>query len=727
MAKQKSTGCSCCSDWQADNNSKGSTPRSGNKGANHSAARNGEHISEDSHTHGNNAHSRGGSSDHAHDKHSQGGHNHSNNGHNHSQGNSSHSHDGHDHGHSHGGGEGPAWKRYLPAMISFVMLAAGILIGNYATWSFITEPVKIIWYVLAYLPVGLPVMKDAWFTITRKDFFNEFTLMTVATIGAFAIGEYPEGVAVMLFYSVGELFQDAAVNKARRNIKNLLDIRPATASVLRNGKYSTVAPEEVAIGETIEIKAGEKVPLDGIMLSAKSRFNTAALTGESKPRSIVEGEQVLAGMVNIDNVITVKVEKEYADSSLARILEMVQEANSRKAKTELLMRKFARIYTPVVFGLAVAIATIPYFFVSDFVFVDWLYRALVFLVISCPCALVISIPLGYFGGIGAASRNGVLFKGANYLEMLTKVNTIVMDKTGTLTKGVFKVQQVVTNNIDKAEFTGITAAMESRSTHPIALAITEYNASANGKTYTATDIEEIAGHGLHGSVEGKDVLVGNAKLLKKFDIAYSPEVDNIVDTSVVVAIDNVYAGYITISDEVKEDSRAAVDAMHSLGIKTVMLSGDKNTVTQKAAQEIGIDKAYGDLLPEDKVRHMEELKADESNIIAFIGDGINDTPVLALSHVGIAMGAMGSDAAIEVADVVIQTDQPSKVITAISIAKATRRIVIQNIVMALTLKIAVMILGAMGIASMWSAVFADVGVAMLAILNSIRILYKKFR
>lgn len=618
------------------------------------------------------------------------------------------------------------WKQYLPAIISFVMLLIGIALDNYFKPSFFTNYVRLAWYAIAYLPVGLPVIKEGWEASLKKEFFTEFTLMVLATMGAFAIGQYPEGVAVMLFYAVGELFQKAAVNKAKNNIKALLDVRPSSASVLRNNKYEEIKPEEVEIGETIQIKAGEKIPLDGEMLSEGSSFNTAALTGESKPKSIYKGAQVLAGMLNLDKVIELKVTKKFADSSLARILEMVQNATARKAKTELLIRKFAKIYTPIVFFLAVALVVVPYFVLSNYVFNDWLYRALIFLVISCPCALVISIPLGYFGGIGAASRNGILFKGSNYLELMTKINTIVMDKTGTLTAGVFKVQAIVTNGMDKTDFIKTLAALESKSTHPIAKAIAEYEKNET-QTYQATEIEEISGHGLKGNVNGKEVLAGNTKLLKKYNITYDAAIDEIIESIVVVAIGNQYTGYVLIADEVKEDAQEAIRQMHLNGIKqTIMLSGDKNSITQKVAKQIGIDTAFGDLLPENKVQKVEELKQDKTKIIAFVGDGINDAPVLALSDVGIAMGAMGSDAAIETANVVIQTDQPLKIVTAIKIGKATRSIVIQNIILAFAVKAIVLVLGAGGLATMWEAVFADVGVALLAILNAVRIQRMKF-
>lgn len=617
------------------------------------------------------------------------------------------------------------WKQYIPVSISLLMLLVGIAMDNFIPDIF-NGYFRLGWYIIAYIPVAFPVFREAVETIKEKDFFTEFTLMGMATLGAFIIGEYPEGVAVMVFYTIGELFQDSAVNRAKRNIKALLDVRPDTATVYRNDSYQTTSPEEVEIDEVIQVKAGEKVPLDGIMLASSASFNTAALTGESKPKTISAGETVLAGMLNLDKVIEIKVAKKYQDSSLARILEMVQDATSRKAKTELLIRKFAKIYTPIVFLLALLITVIPYFLVSNYIFSEWLSRALVFLVISCPCALVISIPLGYFGGIGAASKAGILFKGANYLDLMTKVNIVVMDKTGTLTKGVFNVQKVVSVDEDKQEeFVAIVAAIEKFSNHPIARTIVQFAKISDN--YTATDVEEISGHGLKGIVNGEEVLVGNAKLMQKFNISYDRTIEFIVETIVIAAINGEYAGYITIADEVKDDAQAAISDMHLSGIKqVVMLSGDKSSITNNVASSLGIDSAYGDLLPEDKVRHIEELKANKSNVIAFVGDGINDAPSLALSDVGIAMGGMGSDAAIEVADIIIQTDQPSKIATSIKIAKSTRQVVVQNIILAFSVKLIVLILGGFGLATMWEAVFADVGVSLLAILNAVRILKMRF-
>ncbi|HOY96283.1 MAG TPA: heavy metal translocating P-type ATPase [Catalimonadaceae bacterium] len=617
------------------------------------------------------------------------------------------------------------WKAYLPVSASFVMLMAGLGADFFWKPDFFTGWVRFAWYSVAYLPVGSMVAIKGFKLLLKGDVFTEFLLMTIATLGAFYIGEYPEGVAVMLFYSAGELFQDAAVNRVKRSIKALLDIRPDKASVLLDGKYKEVPPTEVKVGDTIQIKVGEKVPLDGEMLSESSSFNTAALTGESKPSSIQKGQTVLAGMINEEKVAELKVLKPFGESSLARILSMVQDATTRKAKTEQFIRKFARIYTPIVVGLAVLIALLPYLFVANYVFNDWLYRALIFLVISCPCALVISIPLGYFGGIGAGSKNGILFKGSNFLDLMTQVNVVVMDKTGTLTKGVFKVQEIKSYDIPEEEWLTLAGALEAKSNHPVAKAVVERVGKTTAKI-KITDSEEISGHGLKGNADGKTILAGNLKLMDKFKIHIPEELRTISDTIVVVAIDKKLAGYLTIADEIKEDSKQAIDEFRSMQIKSIMLSGDKQAVVDKVAKQLGIDTSFGDLLPEHKVEKLEKVKRDRKNVVAFAGDGINDAPVLALSDVGIAMGALGSDAAIETADVVIQTDQPSKIVTAIKIGMATKKIVWQNIGLAFGVKVIVLALGAGGIATMWEAVFADVGVAMLAILNAVRIQKMKF-
>lgn len=631
-----------------------------------------------------------------------------------------HDHSSHDHDHEHNHDNSK-----LILGISLAIFFLGLIIQYIfkPSWFIDHQYIRLAWYGVAYVLVAFSVWREAFDLAKKFDFFNEFSLMGIATLGAFVIGEYPEGVAVMLFYTIGEMFQDAAVTKAKGNIKELLDVRPDIAHVLRNGNFETIKPHDVTIGETIQVKVGEKIPLDGELISDKGSFNTAALTGESKPSTYKLGETVLAGMLNLENVVEIKTTKKFEDSSIAKILQMVQDAASRKAPTELFIRKFAKIYTPIVFFLALALVVIPYFFVDTYVFRDWLYRGLVFLVVSCPCALVISVPLGYFGGIGAASRNGILVKGSNFLDLISKVNTVVMDKTGTMTEGVFEVQKIETN-LDQKHFLDYVSALEKQSTHPIAKAIVANHPSE----LKAIEVEEISGKGLKGKVDNKVVLAGNGKLLYHFSIQYPQEINDIVESIVVVAIDGKYAGYITIADKVKADAKQAITRMKALGVsKTIMLSGDKNTITQNVAKEVGVDEAFGELLPEGKVEKVEALKQNSNQVIAFVGDGINDAPVLALSDVGIAMGGLGSDAAIETADIVIQTDQPSKIATAISIGRETRKIVIQNIVLAMSVKAIVLFLGADGIANMWEAVFADVGVAMLAILNAVRIQRMKFK
>jgi Cd2+/Zn2+-exporting ATPase len=611
------------------------------------------------------------------------------------------------------------FKTYLTAIFSFVMLIIGIAM-DYFNVEFFKDWVRIVWYIVAYLPVGFPVIKEGWDSIKNGDFFTEFLLMSIATIGAFAIGEYPEGVAVMLFYAVGELFQNVAVSRAKSDIRALLDVSPNEALVYRNNDYVSVNPETVEIGEKVQVRVGEKIPLDGVLLSEKGTFNTAALTGESKPDTIAKGEKVFTGSINLDGVIEIETTKEFKDSSIARILDMVQNATARKSKTELFIRKFARIYTPIVVFLAIGLTFLPFFFVEEYVFSDWLYRALIFLVISCPCALVISIPLGYFGGLGAASKNGILFKGASYLDEMTKVNTVVMDKTGTVTKGVFKIKEIKAIDWEEPEFMQYLMAMEEQSTHPIAKAIMEYK--ADGEDFQAYEVSEIAGKGLKGTVNGKTVLVGNKPLMVSNNIEVPSETDSIVESIVMVSIEGKSAGYVIIADELKDDAHEAIKQIRESGIsKIIMLSGDKDSITQQVAKEMGVDWAKGGLLPQDKLKEVEKLMSENIGRVAFIGDGINDAPVLAASDVGIAMGGLGSDVAIETADVIIQTDQPSKIAKAIKIGRSTRHIVWQNIGLAFGVKIMVLILGAGGLATMWEAVFADVGVALLAILNAVRL------
>jgi Cd2+/Zn2+-exporting ATPase len=547
--------------------------------------------------------------------------------------------------------------------------------------------------------------------------------MSIATIGAFAIGEYPEGVAVMLFYAVGELFQSAAVKRAKNNITALLDVRPKIASVFRANQYSTVDPNEVQIGEIIQVKVGEKIPLDGTLISKKATVDTAAVTGESKPLVLEVGETVLAGSINLSEVIEIKVTKAFKDSSISRILELVQNATAKKAKTELLIRRLAKIYTPIVVYIAIAICVLPYFFMTDYVFYDWRYRALIFFVISCPCELVISLPLGYFGGLGAASKNGILFKGATYMDQITEMDTLVMDKTGTVTKGVFEINTISTEgNISEKEFMNVLLAVESKSTHPIAKAIMKFGDYQK----QAIDVKEVAGKGLKATVDGKKVLVGNKKLLESNNVSTPSSIEDIVETIVLMAIDGKYQGYVTVSDQLTEDALDFVNTLPTYGFTNViMLSGDKDSITQSVAKELGIHNAKGGLLPEDKLNEVEQLKSKGHKVL-FIGDGVNDAPVLAASDVGVAMGAMGSDVAIETADIIIQNDQPSKVIMGIKISKATKAIIWQNIYLAFGVKILVLILGTMGMATMWQAVFADVGVALLAILIAVRLQKMKY-
>jgi Cd2+/Zn2+-exporting ATPase len=640
--------------------------------------------------------------------------------HTHTQDN--HSHAAHEHddddGHNHGSAEPQSWLSHWPLLTALTVVIVMMVLeyGFHITFGNLTQ---LTIFIPAYLLAGYNVLDLAFRKAMRLDFFNEFFLMSVATIGAFAIGSYSEGVAVMVFYSIGEWFQDTAVSNAKRSIKALLDIRPDAVDVIRDGKISTVNPAEVQIDEVIQIKPGEKVALDGVLLSDKATFNTAALTGESKPDNKNKGEQVLAGMINLNQLSEIQVKANFKDSKLSKILEMVQDATARKSQTQLFISRFAKVYTPIVFLLAVLVVGLPYFFVADYVFRDWLYRGLVFLVISCPCALVVSIPLGYFGGIGLASKNGILFKGSNFLDVMTQIDTVVMDKTGTLTKGVFDVQRVVTNNFDEKELLKLAAAIESKSTHPIATAIVKHAGDVL-KDVKIEQVEEVPGHGLKGLINGKEVLAGNARLLDKFKIPYDKSISEEADTIVVIAVAGQYAGYITIADELKEDAKQAISALHTLKIQTVMLSGDKQTVVDKIAKLLGIDNAFGNLLPENKVEKVEELKT-KGRHLAFAGDGVNDAPVVALADAGIAMGGLGSDATIETADIVIQNDQPSKIVTAIKIGKLTKKVVWQNIALAMGVKIIVLILGAGGVATLWEAVIADVGVALLAILNAVRI------
>lgn len=637
-------------------------------------------------------------------------------GHSHDDG---HNHDGHDHDHE---SSGRAVQQFLPAIISFVLLMLGLAFDN--NWLprpvFFKEYIRLGWYIAAYLPVGIPVMREMLDSIAKKEIFSEFTLMVLATVGAFAIGEYPEGVAVMLFYAVGEVFQTLAVKRAKANIKSLLDQRPDEVTVLEHNQQKQVHAKDVSIGSIIQLKPGEKLGLDGELISDTATFNTAALTGESKPDTKAKGEAVLAGMINLNTLSLVKVTTAYTDSKLSKILELVQNATAQKAPTELFIRRFAKIYTPIVVLLAVAICLLPYFFVNNYQFNEWLYRALIFLVISCPCALVISIPLGYFGGIGAASGNGILFKGSNFLDVMAGIKNVVVDKTGTMTEGVFKVQEVVMKpDVNKEAILQMVNVLESQSTHPVATAIHQYVGPVD-HTIKPERVEEISGHGLKAFIDNKEILVGNFKLLDKFGIDYDVDTSDIAYTTIAIAYDKKYAGYLTIADSIKADAKEAVDQLKGMHISLTMLSGDKRKVVDYVAAQLGIQNAYGDLLPEDKVNKVNEIK-NRNESVAFAGDGVNDAPVVALSDAGIAFGGLGSDATIETADIVIKDDKPIKIPMAIKIGKQTKRIVWQNIVLAFGVKLIVLILGAGGLATMWEAVFADVGVALLAIMNAVRI------
>jgi len=587
------------------------------------------------------------------------------------------------------------------------------------------EWLSIALYLISYLTVGGDVVKRAVRNIVRGKVFDENFLMTAATIGAMLIKEYPEGVAVMLLYQIGELFQDYAVNKSRKSIANLMDIRPDYANVKRGEELIKVDPDEVHIGDIIVIKAGEKIPLDSTVIEGNSMVDTTALTGESVPREVEAGDEILSGCINMNGMLTAQVTKEYEESTVSKILDLVENASSKKSQSEKFITRFARYYTPIVVIIAVILAIVPPLIIPNATFSDWIYRALSFLVVSCPCALVISIPLSFFGGIGGASRKGILVKGSNHLEELARTEIIVFDKTGTLTKGVFDVQQIHPEGITKEALLEYAAYAESFSNHPISNSLRE----AYGKEIDnsrISDMEEVSGHGVIATVDGRKIMAGNAKLMNKRNIPYYA--GEIVGTVVHVAIDNSYAGYIVIADEVKPDSAQAIKELKRANIKqTVMLTGDRQDVAQKVAKELGIDQVYSELLPGDKVEKVEELFAEKSHQgrLAFAGDGINDAPVLARADIGIAMGGLGSDAAIEAADIVIMTDEPSKIATALKVSKKTLRIANQNITLAIGIKAVILLLSALGITTMWAAIFGDVGVTILAVLNSFRALNVK--
>lgn len=602
------------------------------------------------------------------------------------------------------------------------LLIVGAIIYAIALLYNGNNKISIILFVASYLAIGGEVILTAIKNILRGEVFDENFLMSIATIGAFFIGEYPEAVAVMLFYQIGEVFQGYAVNKSRKSISSLMNIRADYANVLRNGSEFKVSPEEVNLEEIIVIKPGERVPLDGTVIEGTSFLDTSALTGESVPREVKTGDEILSGAINDNGVLKVKVNKEYGESTVARILELVENASNKKAPTEKFITKFSKVYTPIVVFIAIIVAIVPPLLIKDATFSEWLYKALSLLVVSCPCALVVSIPLGFFSGIGAASKKGILVKGGNYLEALKESEIVVFDKTGTLTKGVFKVTNINAKNISEDELLEITAIGESNSNHPIALSI----ANAYGKEINKNEIEsykEVAGHGVEAIIKGKKVLLGNSKLMKSNNISYD-EVDTI-GTIVHIAIDGEYKGNIVISDEVKENVKEALTELKSVGIKkTIMLTGDSKVVADKVAKAIGIDEVHAELLPSDKVNKVEEIlnKKSANGKVLFVGDGINDAPVLARADIGIAMGGVGSDAAIEAADVVLMKDKVEAISEAIRVSRKTSKILWQNIIFSLAIKVAVMILVIFGLTNMWAAVFADVGVTLLAVLNSMRII-----
>ena len=619
-------------------------------------------------------------------------------------------------------------------MLVRIILAAMLLVS--LAFAPVTGPLRLALYLIPYLLVGYDILLKAAKGIRNGRVFDENFLMAVATLGAIAIalyddtGEYTEAVAVMLFYQIGEWFQAYAVGKSRKNISDLMDIRPDYANIEKSGKIEQVAPESVEVGTVIVVQPGEKVPIDGIVIRGETSLNTSALTGESLPKNITPGENVTSGCINLTGVIYVRTTRLFGDSTVSQILELVENASSRKSQSEAFITRFARIYTPAVTGLAALIVLLPWLWSLghaqfSFVFNDWLYRALVFLVISCPCALVVSIPLGYFGGIGAASRLGILFKGGNYLDAISQTNTVVFDKTGTLTQGRFEVQACLpAAGISPQRLIQLMASVEQNSTHPLVKAITAYAVQQGIPTLPATEITETSGNGLEASIERCHILVGNERMLIGRGISPTQQISlQTTDaTAVHCAAEGKYIGCLLLADTPKDDARQAIEALKTLNINNIqILSGDKQAIVTNFARKLGITQAHGELLPEGKVQHLENLRQDKSNRIVFVGDGINDAPVLALSHVGIAMGGLGSDAAIETADVVIQTDQPSKVATAIRAGRQTRRIVWQNIVLALGVKLLVLLLGAAGMANLWEAVFADVGVALLAVMNAIRV------
>ena len=605
-------------------------------------------------------------------------------------------------------------KKLIKIIIAFILFLIAMIFKAENEW------INISLYFISYIIVGFEIIRKALRNITRGKVFDENFLMTVATIGAFGIGEYPEAVAVMLFYQVGELFQSYAVDKSRKSISSLMDIRPDFANV--EGKVEKVDPDDVEIGDIIIIKPGEKVPLDGVILEGKSSLDTKALTGESLPTDVTEGEEILSGCINLNGVLRVEVTKEYDQSTVSKILDLVENASNKKSKSENFITKFARYYTPIVVIIALFLALVPPLVIDGAIFSDWIYRALSFLVVSCPCALVISIPLSFFGGIGGASKMGILIKGSNYLEAISKAEIVVFDKTGTLTEGNFEVQKIMPVNITEEELLKTVAYAENYSNHPISLSVKNaYSRKINEVDIQST--QELSGMGIVAKIWDRDIIVGNEKLMKEKEIEFLKTDD--VGTVLYVAIDNKYVGYILISDKIKDDAKKAIEELKRNNVKeTVMLTGDKKSVGEDVAQKLGLDKVYTELLPDGKVKKVEKLlkEKSENGKLVFVGDGINDAPVLALADIGVAMGGLGSDAAIEAADVVIMTDEPSKIVNTIKLSKKTMRIVKENIVFAILVKVLILMLSAIGFSTMWEAVFADVGVSVIAIINALRVL-----
>ena len=610
-------------------------------------------------------------------------------------------------------------KKLIKIIIAFILFLITMIFKAENEW------INIGLYVISYIIVGFEIIRKALRNITRGKVFDENFLMTVATIGAFGIGEYPEAVAVMLFYQVGELFQSYAVDKSRKSISSLMDIRPDFANVEKEGNVEKVDPDDVEIGDIIIIKPGEKVPLDGVILEGKSSFDTKALTGESLPTDVTEGEEILSGCINLNGVLRVEVTKEYGQSTVSKILDLVENASSKKSKSENFITKFARYYTPIVVIIALFLALVPPLVIDGAIFSDWIYRALSFLVVSCPCALVISIPLSFFGGIGGASKMGILIKGSNYLEAISKAEIVVFDKTGTLTEGNFEVQKIMPVNITEEELLKIVAYAENYSNHPISLSVKNaYSRKINEVDIQST--QELSGMGIVAKIWDRDIIVGNEKLMREKEIEFLKTDD--VGTVLYVAIDNKYVGYILIADKIKDDAKKAIEELKKNNVKeTVMLTGDKKSVGEDVAQKLGLDKVYTELLPDGKVKKVEKLlkEKSENGKLVFVGDGINDAPVLALADIGVAMGGLGSDAAIEAADVVIMTDEPSKIVNTIKLSKKTMRIVKENIVFAIFVKVLILMLSAIGLSTMWEAVFADVGVSVIAIINALRVLRVK--